>query len=278
MDTHRFIGRRALRTLLVLSVAAALLAPVAVVAAGGAFIDDEDSVFEGDIDWLAAAGVTLGCNPPTNDRFCPDSNVTRGQMAAFMHRLAENQVVDAASAVEAESADELDGLDSTAFLKDDVITITQSSGFVPNAGTGSTVEHYSNADLLGAGGNQLALTVPTMVGADSFFLAEVEICYNAVAAGDQITRTAVYQSTTSNTSSLVVDDSTPRTSVYPADECYQVTASDPVTPTSSGYRLYLNVSGSVRVFRVTSSYVPTDGGTINEVQSRLSANDATNTP
>ena len=34
----------------------------------------------------STAGVTRGCNPPVNDRFCPGSNVTRGQMAAFLHR------------------------------------------------------------------------------------------------------------------------------------------------------------------------------------------------
>ncbi len=50
------------------------------------FIDDDDSVFEADIEKLAAAGITKGCNPPTNDRFCPDAHVTRGQMAAFLKR------------------------------------------------------------------------------------------------------------------------------------------------------------------------------------------------
>ena len=35
---------------------------------------------------LANAGVTRGCNPPRNDRFCPDDYVTRGQMAAFLVR------------------------------------------------------------------------------------------------------------------------------------------------------------------------------------------------
>jgi len=54
--------------------------------AGDQFIDDEDSVFESDIEALAASGVTLGCNPPANDRFCPDDVVTRGQMAAFLVR------------------------------------------------------------------------------------------------------------------------------------------------------------------------------------------------
>jgi cell migration-inducing and hyaluronan-binding protein len=50
------------------------------------FTDDNDSIFETDIQKLAAAGITQGCNPPANDRFCPDKNVTRGQMAAFLHR------------------------------------------------------------------------------------------------------------------------------------------------------------------------------------------------
>ena len=42
--------------------------------------------FATDIAWLVSAGVTRGCNPPTDDRFCPDSSVTRGQMAAFLVR------------------------------------------------------------------------------------------------------------------------------------------------------------------------------------------------
>jgi hypothetical protein len=53
---------------------------------GDLFVDDDDSIFEADIDRLATAGVTKGCNPPLNDRFCPTRNVTRGQMAAFLHR------------------------------------------------------------------------------------------------------------------------------------------------------------------------------------------------
>src|SRR5690606_2382686 len=31
-----------------------------------------------DIGALAAAGITRGCNPPANDRFCADDFVTRG--------------------------------------------------------------------------------------------------------------------------------------------------------------------------------------------------------
>ncbi len=53
---------------------------------GDLFVDDDGSVFEGDIDRLGAAGITLGCNPPVNDRFCPRDAVTRGEMAALLHR------------------------------------------------------------------------------------------------------------------------------------------------------------------------------------------------
>lgn len=53
---------------------------------GDLFVDDDGSVFEDQIDKLATANVTKGCNPPMNDQFCPTSNVTRGQMAAFLHR------------------------------------------------------------------------------------------------------------------------------------------------------------------------------------------------
>ncbi|MCH7491221.1 MAG: hypothetical protein IID05_11070 [Gemmatimonadetes bacterium] len=55
-------------------------------AGGNRFSDDDSSIFELDIDRIGAAGISKGCNPPTNDRFCPDSNVTRGQMAAFLNR------------------------------------------------------------------------------------------------------------------------------------------------------------------------------------------------
>ena len=50
------------------------------------FSDDDGNIFEADIEWLASQGITKGCNPPVNDRFCPNENVTRGQMAAFLVR------------------------------------------------------------------------------------------------------------------------------------------------------------------------------------------------
>jgi hypothetical protein len=53
---------------------------------GNRFTDDDGSVFERDIDRLATAGVTKGCNPPDNTRYCPNDSVTREQMASFLAR------------------------------------------------------------------------------------------------------------------------------------------------------------------------------------------------
>jgi len=51
-----------------------------------AFVDDGSSPYEREINALAAAGITKGCNPPMNDQFCPDRDVPRQEMASFMIR------------------------------------------------------------------------------------------------------------------------------------------------------------------------------------------------
>ena len=61
-------------------------AGAAAVSPGGSFIDDDGNVHEGNIEAIAAAGITRGCNPPTNNRYCPTRAVTRGEMAAFLAR------------------------------------------------------------------------------------------------------------------------------------------------------------------------------------------------
>jgi len=50
------------------------------------FKDDAGGVFESSINRIARAGITVGCNPPVNDRFCPDRSMTRGEMAAMLAR------------------------------------------------------------------------------------------------------------------------------------------------------------------------------------------------
>lgn len=57
---------------------------------GPGFNDTVGHLFDADIRRLAAAGITRGCNPPANTNFCPNQNVTREQMAAFLRRALDN--------------------------------------------------------------------------------------------------------------------------------------------------------------------------------------------
>ena len=76
--------------------AAVLLAATAASAAPTKFKDvPSDHTFSVAINWMAENGITRGCNPPTNDMFCPDDYVTRGQMSAFLKRLADSDVMPA---------------------------------------------------------------------------------------------------------------------------------------------------------------------------------------
>jgi micrococcal nuclease len=81
--------RRATSTVAAAVSFALLLGGVAIAAElppGGTFSDDDGNVHEAAIEAVAAAGITRGCNPPANYRFCPDDSITRGQMAAFLVR------------------------------------------------------------------------------------------------------------------------------------------------------------------------------------------------
>lgn len=98
------LKRRHLRLALALIALSALAIPTAAWASHRFSDVPTTNVFHDDISWLADAGVTKGCNPPDNTNFCPADTVTRQTMAAFLRRLAENQVVDARTAVSADSA------------------------------------------------------------------------------------------------------------------------------------------------------------------------------
>lgn len=52
-------------------------------ASSDVFTDDDASAHEADINRIAQAAITGGCAPA---RFCPSAPVSRGQMAAFLHR------------------------------------------------------------------------------------------------------------------------------------------------------------------------------------------------
>ena len=134
---------------LVAGVVMAFLSPVAVTAAGGTFTDDDNSVFEMDIEWMADNGLTNGCNPPANDQFCPDDPVTRGQMAAFMTRTlgltdgaGDDLFTDDDNSLFEDDIDRLGtaGIttgcnppDNTEFCPDDTVTRGQMAAFMNRA-------------------------------------------------------------------------------------------------------------------------------------------------
>jgi hypothetical protein len=65
--------------------------PVALAAPCGGFTDVDDTnpahaPFCDSVEWMKNRSITLGCNVP-GTLYCPDLNVTRLQMAAFMYRL-----------------------------------------------------------------------------------------------------------------------------------------------------------------------------------------------
>lgn len=124
-------NRRALSLIVSAAVLLTLAVGPAVVSAGTGDFDDvpPTNVFYDDIAWLAETRVTSGCGTA---RFCPDDSVSREQMAAFMHRLAKNRVVDAGSlggvsaadyvthseiGTGAIDADTVDGLHASSFLR-----------------------------------------------------------------------------------------------------------------------------------------------------------------
>ncbi|HVR77972.1 MAG TPA: S-layer homology domain-containing protein [Acidimicrobiia bacterium] len=50
------------------------------------FSDDQGSTFEGVINRLAEARIARGCNPPANDRYCPDQTMIRAEFATMLSR------------------------------------------------------------------------------------------------------------------------------------------------------------------------------------------------
>jgi hypothetical protein len=116
-------------------------------ATGIDFIDDDTSIFEQDIEKIAAAGITYGCNPPTGNEFCPDDLVTRGEMAAFLARALQLPPADGIDFTDDDGSDFEDyieriaargitlGCDATSneFCPGDYVTRGQMAAFLARA-------------------------------------------------------------------------------------------------------------------------------------------------
>ena len=90
--------------LLAVLIATMMVVPIAAYAISSFTDVPVSAFFHNSVDWMKTNNITVGCNPPANDKYCPNDDVSRGEMAVFFKRLAENKVVDAATAVTATNA------------------------------------------------------------------------------------------------------------------------------------------------------------------------------
>ncbi|HEX6220954.1 MAG TPA: S-layer homology domain-containing protein [Acidimicrobiia bacterium] len=125
------VPKRWARLAAILGVVALIAAPLTAVAAHS-FDDVPNShTFHEDIAWLKASGVTIGCNPPANNLYCPEDDVTRAQMSAFMRRLAQYLGAEDGTPAQADNADTLDGKSSSVFVEEGEAN-TVTSGMTTN--------------------------------------------------------------------------------------------------------------------------------------------------
>ncbi|MGH2445552.1 MAG: S-layer homology domain-containing protein [Candidatus Limnocylindria bacterium] len=106
--------------------------PLGVALASHGFNDVPNSnPFHADIDALVDNNVTAGCG---NNNYCPKANVTREQMAAFMNRLGAL----APGKTPVVNADEVDGLDSSAFARPLFAVVNADGSLARGVGVSTT--------------------------------------------------------------------------------------------------------------------------------------------
>jgi hypothetical protein len=138
----------------------------------------------------------------------------------------------------APNSDQLDGKDSTDFLKAGQIRVSHNGQWsvVRFALSDGTVRQYQGAVRIESTNGELAwgqlhLVGPLSIGPTNYALKSVRVCY-LVSAGEKIDGTAIYDQ-----SDLLIhevfEDPTDRTaSAWPTD-CYTVTPPDPIVPQGS---------------------------------------------
>lgn len=109
---------------------------------GDLFSDDDSSVHESAIETLAANGVTRGC---ASQNFCPDRQVTRGEMATFLSRILELPAASSAGFSDTGSTEHAAAIDAlaaagvtkgcsqTAFCPNSNVTRAQLASFLIRA-------------------------------------------------------------------------------------------------------------------------------------------------
>lgn len=201
-----------------------LLAALPAVAVTSSFEDvPEDHLFYNDIEWMAAQGLTKGCNPPDNTLFCPENPVTRGQLAAFIHRLS-NGVVHAKTA---ESADHASTAGSaTHAASSDEASHAGSADSAKHADTADSASHADSADFATESDHASTADVATEAGnadtIDGFHASDLIIAHGFfhTAIDDLTTATPIDETINVPTDGVLVVNYT----VTAQDDCFPADA------------------------------------------------------
>ena len=145
---------RALMMILAVSAVAVLAAGVGAIAADRFGDVAPGHPHEDGIGWVADAGVTQGCED--GSVYCPDDEVTRDQMATFMHRLSGNDP-DTPPSVHAARADQAGHADSAGHA-----STADSATSADSADHASTADSATSVD----GINQLSVSATELLGSD----------------------------------------------------------------------------------------------------------------
>ncbi len=188
------VSRKHLLSLLGMLILAVVLIP-AVARGGHQFTDVGDTnIFHADIAWMANEGITLGCNPPANDKYCPGDTVTREQMAAFMHRLDTNRIAPLEARVNA-----LEALLAGVTRNGDTLTFSAINLQVVN-GQGETETSNGLGNVI-IGYNEDTGAQETRTGSHYVIVGKEHTwtSYGGIVAGYSNNATGIYASVTGGT-------------------------------------------------------------------------------
>ena len=205
---------------------------------GNTFVDDDGSIFEDDIAKLAAAGITRGCNPPDNTRFCPDDDVTRGQMAAFLVRALDlpayggaDVFVDDNGSVFEDDIERLAAQGITrgcnppvndSFCPDDPVTRGQMAAFLNRAFNKPPAMVLDVIATLGGGSGELVVSWTANTETD---VAGYNVWYSFEPGNTKVLLTEFFSGPTALPPDRIEVTDYPR-SLISGKDCYQISAVD----------------------------------------------------
>lgn len=107
------------------------------------FLDVQNHMFKNDIGWLSLKGITTGYSPTS---FQPDSDITRGEMSAFLYRFYNVIIANGGGSVTPPPTETFTG-----WVKRNGVVVWSQGGFstLAEAGRAAAIWMNENADFEG---------------------------------------------------------------------------------------------------------------------------------